>query len=82
MIEDYFNNNGVGVPATSSYNGYYVGFALAAALILWLKRRNENDDDDAFFIKQNKKNTWGDFIRDPLNRRRKDNDDNDFDEII
>lgn len=83
MIEDYFNSNGVvGVtPPANSNNTYFVGFALCAAIILWLKRRNQ-DEDDSMFIKLNNKNSWNDFIRDPLNRRRRDNDDNDFDEII
>ena len=89
MIEEYFNANGVlGVPdvtATTtggSNNSYYVGFALVAALIMWLKRRKEEDDDDTLFIKQNSDRSWANFIRDPLNRQRRDNDNDDFDEII
>lgn len=84
-IEQYFNTNGVGAlgvtePQSGSSNSYFVGFALAAALILWMRRR-QDEDDDTLFVKQNNR-SWADLIRDPLNRRRNDHDDNDFDEII
>ena len=54
-IEEYFNSNGVGAlgvsePQSGSSNSYYVGFALAAALILWM-RRKQDEDDDTLFIK-------------------------------
>jgi len=57
MIEDYFNNANA-APAiednsnnsNNSNNSIYVGFALCAAIILWLKRRT-HDDDDSMFIK-------------------------------
>ena len=54
-IEEYFNSNGVGAlgvsePQSGSSNSYYVGFALAAALIQWM-RRKQDEDDDTLFIK-------------------------------
>ena len=81
-IENYFNSNGVlGVsePQPGSSNSYFVGFALVAALVVWMRRR-QDEDDDTLFVKQNNR-SWADVIRDPLNRKR-DHDDNDFDELI